>query len=170
MKQTVWELSRGYWERSQKRDGSWAYTPDSNNPTASMTCAGISSLIISGLRRFQGGEFLQGESIQECGSGGVNRSLQRGIDWLASHFQVGQNFGAGTPVEVLLPVRSRARRPARRHPVLRSARLVPPGRRRAGSRPGQARRLLAKGSLSRTTLCWRPASRCSFWPRAARRC
>ncbi len=60
-----------------------------------MTCAGISSLIISGLRRFQGGEFLQGESIQECGSGGMNRSLQRGIDWLASHFQVGQNFGAG---------------------------------------------------------------------------
>ena len=95
VKPTVWELSRGYWERSQKRDGSWAYTPDSNNPTASMTCAGISSLIISGLRRFQGGEYLQGESIEECGSGGVNRSLSRGIDWLASHFQVGQNFGAG---------------------------------------------------------------------------
>ena len=96
VKQSVWELSRLYWERSQKRDGSWAYTPDSNIPTASMTCAGISSLIISGLRRFQGGEFLQGETIQDCGSGGVNRSLQRGIDWLASHFQVGQNFGAGT--------------------------------------------------------------------------
>jgi hypothetical protein len=95
VKQTVWELSRAYWERSQKRDGSWAYTPDSNIPTASMSCAGISSLIISGLRRFQGGEFLQGETIQDCGSGGVNRSLQRGIDWLASHFQVGQNFGAG---------------------------------------------------------------------------
>ncbi len=95
VKQTVWELARGYWERSQKRDGSWAYTPDSNNPTASMTCAGVSSLIISGLKRFQGGEFLQGETIQECGSGGLNRNLQRGIDWLASHFQVGQNFGAG---------------------------------------------------------------------------
>ena len=27
----VWELSRSYWERCQKRDGSWAYTPDSNN-------------------------------------------------------------------------------------------------------------------------------------------
>ena len=95
VKQTVWELSRRYWERSQKRDGSWAYTPDSNIPTASMSCAGISSLIISGLRRFEGGEFLQVETIQDCGSGGINRSLQRGIDWLASHFQVGQNFGAG---------------------------------------------------------------------------
>jgi hypothetical protein len=95
VKQTVWELSRAYWERFQKRDGSWAYTPDSNIPTASMTCAGISSLIISGLRRFQGSEYLQGETIQDCGSGGLNKNLQHGIDWLASHFQVGQNFGAG---------------------------------------------------------------------------
>ena len=95
VKPTVWELSRNYWERSQKRDGSWGYTPDSNMPTASMTCAGVSSLIISGLRRFQGGEFLQGDRIEECGTGGVNRSLQHGIDWLASHFNVGQNFGAG---------------------------------------------------------------------------
>jgi hypothetical protein len=29
------------------------------------------------------------------GKGEVNRSRQTGIDWLASHFQVGQNFGAG---------------------------------------------------------------------------
>ncbi|MFI5459855.1 MAG: DUF4159 domain-containing protein [Isosphaerales bacterium] len=95
VKPSVWELSRLYWERSQKHDGSWAYTPDSSNPSASMTCAGVSSLIISGLRRFQGQEYLQGEAIQNCGKGGVNRNLQGGIDWLASHFQVGQNFGAG---------------------------------------------------------------------------
>jgi hypothetical protein len=91
----IWELARNYWERSQKRDGSWAYTPDSTNPTASMTCAGISSLIISGLRRFQGEESLQGETILNCGKGGDNRHLRAGIDWLASHFQVGQNFGNG---------------------------------------------------------------------------
>jgi hypothetical protein len=95
VKPIVWELARAYWERSQKHDGSWAYTPDSTNPTASMTCAGISSLIISGLRRFQGQEFLQGETIQNCGKGGENRNLRAGIDWLANHFQVGQNFGAG---------------------------------------------------------------------------
>jgi len=95
VKPSVWELSRNYWEKSQKRDGSWAYTPDSANPTASMTCAGVSSLIISGLRRFQGAEFLQGEAIQNCGKGGANKNLQFGIDWLANHFQVGQNFGAG---------------------------------------------------------------------------
>jgi len=95
VKPAVWDLARAYWERSQKRDGSWAYTPESSNSTASMTCAGVSSLIISGLRRFQGQEFLQGDRIENCGKGGANRSLQAGIDWLANHFQVGQNFGAG---------------------------------------------------------------------------
>jgi hypothetical protein len=95
VKPEVWALARAYWEKSQKLDGSWAYTPDSTNPTASMSCAGLSSLIISGLRRYQGQEFLQGESIQNCGKGGVNRNIQRGIDWLANHFQVGANFGGG---------------------------------------------------------------------------
>ena len=95
VKPEVWALARTYWERSQKHDGSWAYTPDSGASTASMTCAGISSLVITGLKRFQGQEFLQGEAIQNCGKGGISPSLQRGIDWMASHFQVGQNFGNG---------------------------------------------------------------------------
>jgi hypothetical protein len=95
VKAEVWTLSRAYWERFQTGDGSWAYVPGNRNSSASMTCAGISSLIISGMRRYQGQEFLQGEAIQNCGKGGVNRSLQRGIDWLARNFQVGENFGAG---------------------------------------------------------------------------
>ncbi|MGO9466722.1 MAG: prenyltransferase, partial [Isosphaeraceae bacterium] len=66
VKPEVWALARMYWEKSQKMDGSWAYTPDSTNPTASMSCAGLSSLIISGLRRFQGQEFLEGDKIQNC--------------------------------------------------------------------------------------------------------
>jgi RNA polymerase sigma factor (sigma-70 family) len=95
VKPEVWVLAQNYWEKTQKNDGSWAYTPDSRVSTASMTCAGISSLIISGLPLFQGQEFLQGELIQNCGEGGVSRSLQGGLDWLASHFMVGQNFGHG---------------------------------------------------------------------------
>ena len=55
VKPAVWELARAYWERSQKQTGGWAYTPDSTNQTASMTCARVSSLIITGLRsRYQG--------------------------------------------------------------------------------------------------------------------
>ena len=84
-----------YWEHCQKGDGSWAYTPDSAASTASMTCAGISSLVITGLKRFQGRESLHGELINNCGKGAASISLQRGIDWLANHFQVGENYGNG---------------------------------------------------------------------------
>ena len=91
----VWELARDYWERSQMRDGGWADTPDSTNETAAMTCAGVSSLIITGLRRFQGHESLQGETIQNCGKGGINIRLQAGINWLAEHFQVSPSVGHG---------------------------------------------------------------------------
>jgi hypothetical protein len=95
VKPEVWALSRAYWEKYQKRDGSWAYTPDSSASTASMTCAGISSLVITGLRRFQGAESLKGDQIIECGKGGLSPHLQRGIDWMANHFAVGQNYGNG---------------------------------------------------------------------------
>jgi len=95
VKPEVWALARSYWEKSQKSDGSWAYTPDSSNATASMTCAGVSSLILSGLRPFQGQEVLKGAVIRNCRKGRVNRNLQAGIGWLASHFDVKQNFGAG---------------------------------------------------------------------------
>jgi hypothetical protein len=91
----VWTLARSYWEFGQKVDGSWAYTPDKGISTASMTCAGVSSLVISGLRRYEGQEFVQAGQIQNCGKGGFNRNLQAGINWLAEHFQVGQNLGAG---------------------------------------------------------------------------
>jgi RNA polymerase sigma factor (sigma-70 family) len=92
---SVWELSRNYWEKSQNRDGSWAYTPDSRNPTASMTCAGVASLIMSGHRQFKSQEVFKGETIENCGNGEVNRHIQTGIDWLTSHFSISQNFGAG---------------------------------------------------------------------------
>jgi hypothetical protein len=88
----VWALARRYWEQYQHNDGGWGYTPDAAMPaSASMTCAGISSLIITGLKRFQGQEFLVGDQIQNCGRGGTNINLQRGIDWMANHFRVGEN-------------------------------------------------------------------------------
>ncbi len=95
VKPEVWELCTcllGEKPEARRRLGLHARFQQS---TASMTCAGISSLIISGLRRFQGQEFLQGETIQNCGKGGVNRNLRRASTGWPSHFQVGQNFGDG---------------------------------------------------------------------------
>jgi hypothetical protein len=95
VKPEIWALSRAYFEESQNRDGGWAYRPRDKQSTASMTCAGVSSLIITGSRRYQGLEFLQGEAIRDCGKGGFNVNLLLGIDWLAGHFDVVQNLGHG---------------------------------------------------------------------------
>jgi RNA polymerase sigma factor (sigma-70 family) len=72
----AWARARRYWEQYQRKDGGWAYTPDAAMPSsASMTCAGISSLIITGPRQ--------------------TPALQRAVDWIGDHFQVGENFPVG---------------------------------------------------------------------------
>ena len=67
----VWMLTRTYFELSQNRDGGWGYTPQHKQSTASMTCAGISSLILTGSRRYESLEYLQGEAIRDCGKGRI---------------------------------------------------------------------------------------------------
>jgi hypothetical protein len=90
----TWQSARAYFEHFQNRDGGWGYTLRQPS-TASMTCAGVSSLIISGARQFHSLEYLHGETIHHCGDGGLDPSLKRGIDWLADHFDVRQNLGHG---------------------------------------------------------------------------
>ena len=101
VKPETWVRSRQYWEGAQHdqgRDrGAWGYIPfGADEATASMTCAGISSLVISGLKRFEGQEvILPDGTIKNCGAGGLNLNLQRGIDWMAAHFRVSENYGKG---------------------------------------------------------------------------
>lgn len=100
VKPEVWALSRRYWSIAQRKggldDGSWSYFPNDHSAGyGSMTCAGISSLIITGLKPYEVSERLEGERIVNCGKGGVNIDLQRGINWMAANFRVGENFGKG---------------------------------------------------------------------------
>ena len=100
VKPEVWRSARRYWETTQGRNGGWGYNPG-GNATGSMTCAGVASLIITGLKRVQGREFIRFDPklgrnrIEHCGEEGINLSLQGGIDWLASNFDVRQNPGSG---------------------------------------------------------------------------
>src|SRR5262249_11426242 len=80
---------------AQNGAGGRGYDPAHNQSTASMTCAGITSLILTGSRRYEGLEHLQGETVLECGRGGFNVNLGKAMDWLANHFDVRQNFGNG---------------------------------------------------------------------------
>ncbi len=92
---TVWALARDYWECAEKQGGGWAYTPDAQNITGSMTCAGISSLVIAGRQRQRGDEIIEGAAINNCGRKAVRCNLQAGLNWLADHADVNQNFGFG---------------------------------------------------------------------------
>ena len=96
VKPEVWTLARSYWEMKQNQSGSFSYTPETNSqPTASMTCAGISSLVITGLKRFQGQEFLEGNEVRNCGKGGFNLRLQDATTWISRNFSVFENRGQG---------------------------------------------------------------------------
>jgi len=90
----VWFRARRYWESSQNFDGSWGYV-GRGSASGSMTCAGISSLIITGLRQVRSREQLVGNRIEGCGEEAVSPSLQRAIDWMSIHFDVTQNIGNG---------------------------------------------------------------------------
>ncbi len=103
-KPEVWALARQFWEQGQRRggldDGSWGYFPtDHAQGTGSRTCAGVASLIITGLQRYESQEVLvngpNGPTIRNCGKGGFNPDLQRGLAWLGANFRVGENFGSG---------------------------------------------------------------------------
>ncbi len=92
----TWRRARVYWEQNQGSDGGWGYNPGGGGgSTGSMTCAGISSLIITGLKRVRGREQLVGDRVERCGEEGVDPSLQRGLDWMATHFDVHQNPMSG---------------------------------------------------------------------------
>jgi hypothetical protein len=95
VKDSVWSLARSYWVRAQHKDGGWGDSALDRLSAASMTCAGISSLVITGSKRFQGQEYLRDSVIVDCGKGGFSKKLQDGINWLGTNFSVVQNFPEG---------------------------------------------------------------------------
>ena len=92
----VWQRARRYWEDAQCRDGGFAYK--SGMPlggTGSMSCAGISSLIISGSKLIRTHERLVDREILHCGEDSPDLYLLRGLDWLAVNFDVRNNINSG---------------------------------------------------------------------------
>jgi serine/threonine protein kinase len=92
----VWAWARDYWETAQRKDGGWGYHANDPLSTSSMTCAGISSLVIANQwSRRERTESLHGSLIARCGEALADRPLQRGIDWLAANFHIDQNWPMG---------------------------------------------------------------------------
>jgi hypothetical protein len=93
---SVWRRTQHYWESAQARDGSFSYVSGMQGAgTGSMTCAGISSLLMTGLKHHDSLEVLVGNHVEHCGDNSTDPSIRRGLDWLAVHFDVRSNINAG---------------------------------------------------------------------------
>ena len=76
-----WKIENTAWSEKQLADGSWFYAPQYNTPTASMTAAGVASLLIAD-------EELH--LTAECRGNPQDPSVDKGIEWLSNNF--GQVF------------------------------------------------------------------------------
>ncbi len=88
----TWRLARAYWEDCQNPDGSWGYYK--NVPgTGSMTCAGITSLVITADRIEPPDTKVTGEKIQCCvkGESESDKGVERALNWLGANFSVSRN-------------------------------------------------------------------------------
>ena len=89
----TWRLAQEHWMEMQNTDGSWAYQPG-KDPTGSMTCAGIASLIICSGKLSGGASSVNNGRVRCCGSGDNDQVAERielGLDWLGRKFTVNNN-------------------------------------------------------------------------------
>lgn len=92
---TKWRLARRYWESSQNEDGSWGYKKQDTNGTGSMTCAGITALVIAADRIQSADARVNGDRIECCMTsepGDADR-IERAMQWLGQHYSISFNPG-----------------------------------------------------------------------------
>jgi hypothetical protein len=94
-KNDTWERAKKYWERCQNPDGSWGYRIGDRTGTGSMTCAGITSLVIASDRVHESDARVSGDHIECClpRRGGDDDRVNRGMTWLGRSYSVAHNPG-----------------------------------------------------------------------------
>jgi hypothetical protein len=90
----TWRLARTYWEDCQNPDGSWGYYKPMSG-YGSMTCAGITSLVIAADKIEQADAKAVGEKIQCCvrNESEAENKVEKGLYWLGANFSVSRNPG-----------------------------------------------------------------------------
>lgn len=92
VKDETWRTALAYWQKAQNIDGSFGYQPGGGG-SASMTCAGITSLVIAAGRLQDGDAAIEGDHVRCCGDQQTNDQLERALHWLGQNFTVHQNTG-----------------------------------------------------------------------------
>jgi hypothetical protein len=95
--QALWTRVEKYWRTGQNKNaGSWSYINgvaiNHNLPgTGSMTCAGLSSMIIARSKLVDGDASLTGDTIKCCQDSKDDGAIEQGLKWLGERFTVGGN-------------------------------------------------------------------------------
>ena len=90
----TWRFARKHWEEGQHPDGSWGYVGSIGPGMDTMTCAGISSLVIAADRmqppdaRVVNGRILCCASREDAEK---DDGVERGLDWLGRNFSISRN-------------------------------------------------------------------------------
>jgi hypothetical protein len=96
VKRSVWENAREHWERAQCGDGGWGYASvGGNDSTGSMTVAGIAVQVMTSTMLLDDEKLDDNGNPVCCGKPAIDESLERGLKWMANHFSVARNPGAG---------------------------------------------------------------------------
>ena len=89
----TWRLALQYWQKTQNPDGSWPYRGGPG--TGSMTCAGITSLVIASGELNRGDAEVVNGQVQCCGDQQANEAIENGLRWLERNFSVHSNPSGG---------------------------------------------------------------------------
>ena len=86
-----WELTRTHWTSSQLQDGGWGYGAEGSLSTGAMTVAGIASLVMADSVLTDDSDVGPDGLPNCCRDEPRNEPLERGLNWLRTHFAVGHN-------------------------------------------------------------------------------
>ena len=90
--QRNWQMAAEYWRKAfVKGGGGFGYNSAGQRATGSMTCAGISSVIIIEDNLANEGKFVENGAVKCCGDHRESQMVEAAIDWLAKTFSVRGN-------------------------------------------------------------------------------
>ena len=90
----TWTAALRYWQQTQNANGSWGYQAGQPG-TGSMTCAGVTAMVMAQSQVEEGDATASGGKIQCCGERNRDNSVERGLAWLGQNFSVHVNPGRG---------------------------------------------------------------------------
>lgn len=84
---STWDLSLKFFQDTQFPDGAWDYGRGESQKSLSMTCAGLTALIICNDRLNSGAATVNGDDVKCCGQATPDEQVELAFRWIGRSFQ-----------------------------------------------------------------------------------